>query len=214
MTFGSHAARNASRQLRPRGSRRREFRPNSVPVPRKGQVFRSFTSPPVSERRPRKRRPRSAVTFSRMSVPAAGEARSPRGVRDGKPSRGPARGPRAGRLTRLSPSRALCSPRPRGLPRLEACAGGVRPRPLRRRRAQTLRTGACPARPHPWVPAQEPGGAERRAKARRSSVTWGSFAVGTERWRGGGWGGCMQLGLVTNPASSTARMSQRTTGIS
>lgn len=55
VTFGSHAARNASRQLRPRGSRRREFRPNSVPVPRKGQVFRSFTSPPVSERRPRKR---------------------------------------------------------------------------------------------------------------------------------------------------------------
>lgn len=34
----------------------------------------------------------------------------------------------------------------------------------------------------------KPGGAERRAAARRSSVTRGSFAVGTERWRGGGGG--------------------------
>lgn len=109
MTFGSHAARNASRQLRPRGSRRREFRPNSVPVPRKGQVFRSFTSPPVSERRPRKRS-REALRHS----PACLSLRRGRpGLRvacgDGTPSRGPARGPRAGRLTRLSPSREPCT---------------------------------------------------------------------------------------------------------
>lgn len=35
-------------------------------------------------------------------------------------------------------------------------------------------------------PSSGAGGAERRAAARRSSVTRGSFAVGTERWRGGG----------------------------